>query len=87
MQTKTNHSGPEIIYLNGQYLSPDSSEARISPFDRGFLFGDSAYEVIMIAHGKIMQDDDHFKRLDRSLTLMEMQNPHTHDQYQNIIQI
>ncbi len=33
-------------YLNGQYLP--LAEARISPLDRGFLFGDGGYEVIPV---------------------------------------
>jgi branched-subunit amino acid aminotransferase/4-amino-4-deoxychorismate lyase len=33
-----------IVYLNGQYLPMEA--ARISPMDRGFLFGDGIYEVI-----------------------------------------
>ncbi|MEC8226520.1 MAG: D-alanine aminotransferase, partial [Pseudomonadota bacterium] len=32
------------VYLNGEYLGAD--EAKISPMDRGFLFGDGIYEVI-----------------------------------------
>ncbi len=78
--------GTTLIYLNGEYLDPASPEAKISPFDRGFLFGDSAYEVIMIAHGKIMQAEDHLKRLDRSLALLEIPHPHSHHEYLQIIQ-
>ena len=33
-----------IVYLNGAYLPME--EAKISPMDRGFLFGDGIYEVI-----------------------------------------
>ena len=33
-----------IAYLNGEYVPLE--EARISPMDRGFLFGDGIYEVI-----------------------------------------
>jgi D-alanine transaminase len=32
------------VYLNGEFLAAD--EARVSAFDRGFLFGDGIYEVI-----------------------------------------
>jgi D-alanine transaminase len=77
---------PNLIYLNGKYLSPDSPEAKISPFDRGFLFGDSAYEVMVMTDGKIVQANDHFNRLARSLTLMQMSNPHTQEEYEHIAQ-
>lgn len=33
----------EVVYLNGQFLPKD--QALISPDDRGFIFGDSVYEV------------------------------------------
>jgi D-alanine transaminase len=32
-----------IVYLNGEYMPAE--QARISSFDRGFLFGDGIYEV------------------------------------------
>ena len=32
------------VYLNGEIL--DSSEAKISPLDRAFTFGEGVYEVI-----------------------------------------
>ena len=33
-----------IAYLNGKFVPLE--DARISPMDRGFLFGDGIYEVI-----------------------------------------
>ena len=33
-----------VVYLNGQFMP--AAEAKISPMDRGFLFGDGIYEVI-----------------------------------------
>ena len=40
------------VYLNGGYLPME--EARISPMDRGFLFGDGIYEVIPSHDGKLV---------------------------------
>jgi D-alanine transaminase len=71
----------KLIYLNGHYLSPDDPAARISPFDRGFLFGDSAYEVILVYQGHLLQPDDHFDRLVRSLSLLDIPNPHSKEEY------
>ncbi len=39
-----------IVYLNGEYLA--ESEAKISVFDRGFLFADAVYEVTAVLDGK-----------------------------------
>lgn len=55
---------PEIGFLNGQF-SP-LEEIKISPDDRGFLFGDGIYEVIRAYHGVPVFWEDHFVRLIRS---------------------
>lgn len=55
---------PDIGYLDGQF-SP-LEEIRISPDDRGFLFGDGVYEVIRAYHGVPAFWGDHFARLIRS---------------------
>jgi D-alanine transaminase len=61
-------SGPElnrIVYVNGDYVS--ENEANISVFDRGFLFGDGIYEVSAVIDGKLVDNDLHLGRLERSL--------------------
>ena len=52
---------PEKVYLNGEIL--ESSEAKISVFDRGFLFGDGIYEVMVQINGHFFFGDAHLKRL------------------------
>ena len=42
-------------------------EARISPMDRGFLFGDGVYEVLAQVDGHLRARDLHAERLKRSL--------------------
>ena len=37
-----------ICFLNDKYL--DLQEAKISPLDRGFLFGDAIYEAVSYTH-------------------------------------
>lgn len=59
-----------IAYLNGDYLP--LTEARISPMDRGFLFGDGVYEVFPVYGGKIFRLEQHLERLDRSLRNIEL---------------
>lgn len=53
------------VYLNGDYL--DDSEARVSIFDRGFMFGDGIYEVIPVYGGRLFRLDQHLARLRHSL--------------------
>ena len=42
-------------------------EATISVMDRGFLFGDSVYEVIPVFGNKLLRGEGHLTRLQNSL--------------------
>lgn len=46
--------------------------ARISPNDRGFLYGDGVYEVIRSYSGRLFRAGDHLARLDRSLAAVRI---------------
>ena len=59
-----------IVYLNGNYVPDD--EARISPMDRGFLFGDGIYEVIPSYDGKLVGLAPHLKRMQQGLDAIEI---------------
>lgn len=72
-----------ICYLNGEYLP--LREARISPLDRGFLFGDSVYEVLPVHGGRMFRFREHFDRLARSLSEIRLAAPHTHEQWLAIL--
>jgi D-alanine transaminase len=50
-----------IAYFNGRYLPKD--EVRLSPEDRGFLFGDGVYEVIRSYEGKLFALEAHLARM------------------------
>ncbi len=75
--------GNEIVYLNGQYLP--LADAKISVMDRGFLFGDGVYEVIPAYFGHLFRLEDHLERLDNSLKSIRLQNPHSHEQWRNLL--
>lgn len=53
-----------ITYVNGEYIA--ARDARISIFDRGFLFGDGIYEVTAVLDGKLVDSPAHMARLRRS---------------------
>lgn len=60
-----------LVWLDGELLPLE--RARISPLDRGFLFGDGVYEVLPIYAGRAYRFDAHIARLDRSLGEIRMQ--------------
>ncbi len=62
-----------IVYVNGSFVP--ESEAKISVFDRGFLFADGVYEVTSVLNGKMIDNAGHLVRLHRSMDELEMQPP------------
>ncbi|MBO6789303.1 MAG: D-amino-acid transaminase [Dinoroseobacter sp.] len=66
------------VYVNEEYLPEE--DAKISIFDRGFLFADGVYEVTSVLDGKLIDFDGHAKRLARSLNELDMQEPCTEEE-------
>ncbi|TVO59084.1 D-amino acid aminotransferase [Denitromonas halophila] len=72
-----------VCYLNGDWL--ELSEARVSPMDRGFLFGDGAYEVLPAYSGKLFRLDEHLRRLEQTLSSMGLPNPMSRDEWRQTL--
>ena len=66
------------VYVNGEYLPEE--RARISVFDRGFLFADGVYEVTSVLDGRLIDFDGHVGRLERSLDELDMPMPLDRDE-------
>ncbi len=62
---------PSLACLNGEISAPE--DAKISIWDRGFLFGDAVYEVCRIYQGRCWLEDEHMARLKRSLREMRIE--------------
>jgi|TARA_Y100000310_G_scaffold339077_1_gene430607 D-alanine transaminase len=62
-----------IAYLNEQFAPADS--LFISPDDRGFLFADGVYEVILLVKQALFHLDDHLARLDGNLQALKIAAP------------
>ena len=60
-------------YLNKDFITRE--EVKISPFDRGFLFGDGVYEVIPIYERKAFLLEEHIARLGHSLVQTGIKRP------------
>jgi D-alanine transaminase len=63
-----------IVYVKGTFVPED--QASVSVFDRGFLMADGVYEVTSVLNGKLIDFPGHLARLDRSLSELEIPNPH-----------
>src|SRR5215475_12059670 len=62
-----------IAYVNGSFVP--LSEAKISILDRGFLFADGIYEVSAVLGGKLVDNDSHLARLERSVGEIKLPLP------------
>ena len=69
------NSTARIVFVNGHYLP--EHEAKVSIFDRGFMFGDGIYEVTTVLDGKLVDFPGHCARLGRSLRELGMKPPCT----------
>src|SRR5689334_13869504 len=58
------------INVNGQIVGFE--EAKVSVFDRGYLYGDSLYEVVRSYNGEFFLLDQHLRRLENSANLCHM---------------
>ena len=62
-----------IVFVNDEFIN--ETEAKVSIFDRGFLFADAVYEVTAIIDGKILEWNGHITRLKRSLNELDIKMP------------
>lgn len=60
-----------LCFLNGEYTP--LNRAQVSVMDRGFLFGDAAYEAIPVYGRRLFRFDDHLARLGRSLARLRIE--------------
>ncbi len=70
------------VYVNEEFVLKE--EASISVFDRGFLFSDSVYEVTAVIEGKLVDWQEHFARLQRSLDHLDIVNNFNEEDFYKI---
>ena len=72
-----------VCHLNGALLP--LREARISPLDRSFLFGDGVYEVVAVHGGYASRLSANLARLRRSLAELRIRNPHSDERWSALV--
>ncbi len=68
-----------LCYLDGEVLP--ISEAKVSVLDRGFIFGDSIYDVTPVYGRRLFRFDEHMARLGRGLDKIRIGNPHSRQEW------
>lgn len=73
----------DIVFLNGEFLPKD--KAKISVFDRGFIFGDGIYEVVPVMNGKMVDKIEFWERFKRSLKEIALNFPYKDSEFESIL--
>lgn len=73
-----------IVFLDGQFMP--MSEAKISPMDRGFLFGDGIYEVVPSYNAKLVGFGLHIQRMQDGLNAIGIKLNKSVDDWREIAQ-
>lgn len=71
-----------IVYVNGEFVPEE--DAKVSVFDRGFMFADGVYEVSSVIRGKLIDNEGHMVRLQRSMNELDMPAPATNEEIEAI---
>jgi len=71
-----------IVFLNNTYLPME--EAKISPMDRGFLFGDGIYEVIPSYSGQLVGFAPHIERMNNGMKEIGINFDWSVDQWRDV---
>lgn len=72
-----------IIYINGEFVRED--EAKISPFNRGLLYGDGIFESMRSYKGGIFGLLEHFERISGSSAFLGIALPFDLDEEKKIL--
>jgi branched-chain amino acid aminotransferase len=72
-----------LVNINGQLMSAD--QAKVSAFDRSYLYGDSLYEVARTYHGEFFGLDEHLERMTKSAELCHMVLSQKREEYRREI--
>ncbi len=67
----------EFVWIDGR-IAP-AAEARVSVFDRGFLYGDSLFESVLVRHGRPFRWDAHVGRMQAGAAFLRIEPPAARD--------
>lgn len=71
-----------IVYLDGEYLPME--EAKISPMDRGFLFGDGIYEVVPSYASRMVGFKPHIARMQDGMAAIDIKLDWHEDRWRDV---
>jgi len=72
-----------LVYINGEFVP--ESEAKISVFDHGFLYGDGVFEGIRAYKGVVFKLREHLERLYDSAKFLRIEIPMSKEDLMEVI--
>jgi len=72
-----------IAYVNGEYVP--QSEAKLSIFDHGLLYGDGVFDAFCAWNGCIFKMDQHIDRLYKSIRIFRLDMPLSEEELKKIV--
>jgi branched-chain amino acid aminotransferase len=72
-----------VVFLNGRFVAENA--ARVSVFDRGFLYGDGLFETLRIVRGRPFEWDAHMERFTRGAEFLKLRPPLTSVEMQHAV--
>lgn len=72
-----------LVYIDGKYYP--ESQAKISVFDHGLLYGDGVFEGIRAYNGRVFKLDEHVNRLYESAKAIELRIPLSAKEFKEVI--
>ncbi|MFO7968069.1 MAG: branched-chain-amino-acid transaminase [Archaeoglobaceae archaeon] len=80
--TNLDNSEP-LVYINGEFLP--ESQAKVSVFDHGFLYGDGIFEGIRAYNGKVFKLKEHMDRLYDCAKAIDLKIPISREEFGKVI--
>jgi len=73
----------EIVFLNGKYMP--ANKAKVSIFDRGYMFGDGVYEVVPVLNYTVLDREPFLERFDRNLRELDLKWPMNKNEFLKMV--
>ncbi len=72
-----------LVYVNGEFVP--ESEAKVSVFDHGFLYGDGVFEGIRAYNGRVFKLKEHMDRMYDCAKVIKLKIPLTKQEFMDAI--
>ena len=73
----------QVVYVDGKYVP--RSEAKVTVFDHGLLYGDGVFEGIRAYNKRVFRLERHVERLFQSAKAIDLKIPHSQEAFTDLI--